>query len=171
VKIAPIIAAAALFLFIIPFGLLTIGLRLDPYIIPCSTLEPFHLLGIPILITGTAVSVTSIWQLYSFGAGMPWGDVADDSQSSKLVKGGLYSYTRNPMLLGFGLFIMGVGLYCSSFATAFILSILLVTLVSIWIKRLEEPKLAKRFEKDYIEYRENTPFIIPITYRKKRAPT
>ncbi len=162
-----LLAASALFLFVIPKALLYIGRSLDAHILPSSTLQPMHLAGAPVFLAGFLLSITSIWQLYSYGSGMPWGDVADDSQSSKLVTEGLYSYTRNPMLLGYGLFILGAGLYYGSFTTAFILSTLLVAVVSLWIKNREEPELVKRFGQDYIRYRDRTSFIIPRTPRKK----
>ncbi len=162
-----LLAAAALFLFVIPKTLLCVGGNLDPYIFPYSTLQPIRLAGVPVLLAGFLLSVASIWQLYSHGSGMPWGDVAEDSQSSRLVTGGLYRYTRNPMLLGYGLFMMGVGLLYGSFTTAFILSTLLVAAVSLWIKKKEEPELVKRFGQEYISYRDNTPFIVPRNPKKK----
>jgi protein-S-isoprenylcysteine O-methyltransferase Ste14 len=161
-----LLAAATLFLFVIPKTLLNVGGILDAPMFPPSTLRPIHFAGVPVLLAGFLISVASIWQLYSIGSGMPWGDVVEDSQSSTLVTGGLYRYTRNPMLLGYGLFMMGVGLLYGSFTTAFILSALLVAAVSLWIKRKEEPELVKRFGQDYIRYREETPFIIPRIPRK-----
>jgi protein-S-isoprenylcysteine O-methyltransferase Ste14 len=161
-----LLAAAALFLFVIPKTLLYIGGSLDAHMVPYSTLQPIHLAGAPVLLAGFLLSVASIWQLYSLGSGMPWGDIAEDSQSSRLVTGGLYRYTRNPMLLGYGLFIMGVGVLYGSFTTAFILSTLLVAAVSLWIKRKEEPELVKRFGQEYVRYVERTPFIIPRITRK-----
>jgi protein-S-isoprenylcysteine O-methyltransferase Ste14 len=161
-----LLAVSALFLFVIPRTLLYMGRSRDAYMFPSSMLQNINLIGLPIFFTGFLLSITSIWQLYAYGSGMPWGDVADDSQSSRLVTKGLFRYTRNPMLLGYGLFIMGVGLYYRSFTTAFILSTLSVALVSFWIKRKEEPALAKRFGQEYIEYNEKTPFIIPRISKK-----
>jgi protein-S-isoprenylcysteine O-methyltransferase Ste14 len=124
------------------------------------------LAGVPIFLAGFLLSIASIWQLHSYGSGMPWGDVAQKSQSSRLVTTGLYNYTRNPMLLGYGLFISGVSLYHRSFTTAFMLSTLFVALVSFWLKKKEEPMLVKRFGQEYIKYRERTPFIIPRIPRR-----
>jgi protein-S-isoprenylcysteine O-methyltransferase Ste14 len=162
-----LLAAAALFLFVIPKTLLYVGVSLDPHVLPSSKLQPISPAGVPVFLAGFFLSVASIWQLYSLGSGMPWGDVAEDSQSSKLVTEGLYNYTRNPMLLGYGLLIMGAGLYYGSFTTAFILSTTVVALVSLWIKNREEPELVKRFGQDYIMYRDSTPFIVPRMPRKK----
>lgn len=157
---------SVLFLFVIPIGLLYAGGHLDAYIFPFSMPQYVNLVGLPILFTGFLLSITSIWQLYSYGSGISWGDVVDYSPSSRLVTKRLYNYTRNPMLLRYGLFIMGVGLFYESFSTAFIFSTLLVALVSFWIKRKEEPELVKRFGQEYIEYREKTPFIIPRILKK-----
>jgi len=162
-----LLAAAALFMFVIPKTLLCVGRSLDAHMLPSSTLQPIHLAGAAVSSVGFLVSVASIWQLYAYGSGMPWGDVAEDSQSSRLVTKGLYGYTRNPMLLGYGLFVMGAGLYYESVTTAFILPTLLVAVVSLWIKKKEEPELVKRFGQEYINYRDSTPFIVPRMHRKK----
>jgi hypothetical protein len=84
-----LLVAAVLFLFVIPKTLLYVGRNFDNYILPSSKLQPIHLAGVPVFIAGFLISITSIWQLYSYGSGMPWGDVAEDSQSSALVTGGL----------------------------------------------------------------------------------
>ena len=156
-----IVAAAALFLFAIPAALWYIGRSLDPYLFPSLSLAGIWILGVPILLAGLLIGVTSIWQLYSLGSGMPWGDISSDSQSSRLVTRGLYKYTRNPMLFGFGLFILGTGISCGSFTMAFVLSALLVALVSVWIRMKEETMLLKRFGQEYLEYRRKTSFLIP----------
>jgi len=162
-----IIAAAVLFLLVIPLALWALGRRLDPFLFPSLSMEPVYMLGVPILIAGAAISVASIWQLNRLGSGMPWGDVAADAQSSKLVTGGLYRYSRNPMLFGFGLFIMGIGVYTGSITMAFLLSALVVALVSAWIRKREEPKLAERFGDEYIAYADRTSFLIPMPPRKR----
>jgi len=156
-----IAAAAGLFLFVIPATLAHIGRSIDHYLFPSLSLGGAWLLGVPVIMAGFLASTTSISQLYTYGAGMPWGDISSDAQSSKMVTGGIYRYSRNPMLFGFGLFILGAGIFCESFTMAFILSVLLVDLVSIWIKKREEPMLLKRFGREYSEYRRRTSFLIP----------
>jgi protein-S-isoprenylcysteine O-methyltransferase Ste14 len=159
--------AGALFLLLIPLGLWALGSKLDPLLFPSLSLDPVHLMGAPILIVGAAISIASILQLNRLGSGMPWGDVAAGDQSSKLVSGGLYRYSRNPMLFGFGLFVMGIGICTASVTMAFLLSALVVALVSVWIRRLEEPKLAERFGAEYDDYRKRTSFLVPLPQKKR----
>jgi len=160
-KVIRLLAASALFLFAIPGGLLIVGRGLDAYVFPFPLPELAHLIGVSVFLAGFMIGATSIWQLYSYGSGMPRGDVVEEHQSSRLVTRGLYGYTRNPMLPGSGLVFSGVGLYFGSFSMAFVLSPLFVAVVSLWIKKKEEPKLVKRFGQEYLEYREKTPFLIP----------
>ena len=73
------------------------------------------------------------------------------------------------MLLGFDLYIMGIGLFFGSFSTAFLFSSFVLFLVSFWIKLIEEPKLERRFGNQYLEYREKTPFLIPRVPAKRNV--
>jgi protein-S-isoprenylcysteine O-methyltransferase Ste14 len=166
-KLVRVVGAGALFLFLIPLGLWALGSKLDPLLFASQWLDPVRLLGVPMLMAGAAISIASILQLNRLGSGMPWGDVAADDQSSKLATGGLYRYSRNPMLFGFGLFVMGIGICTASVTMAFLLSTFVVALVSIWIRRLEEQKLAERFGAEYHDYRKRTSFLIPLPQKKR----
>jgi protein-S-isoprenylcysteine O-methyltransferase Ste14 len=165
VKVVRTLMAAALFLVVIPLGSLYVGRVIDALIIPPSFQLP-AILGVPIAFTGFVLSIASIWQLYSIGKGMPWGDVAADEQSSKLITVGLYRYTRNPMLLGTWVLLCGAGLALGSPSMAFLLSTLFVFLVSVWVKVKEEPEMVKRFGQEYVEYRARTPFMVPRAPRR-----
>lgn len=165
VKVVRGFLAAALFLVVIPGVFVYVGGFIDSLVLPSMFLQP-TLLGIPIVVTGFIVSLGSIWQLYSLGRGMPWGDIAADAQSSRLVTRGLYKYTRNPMLLGTWVGLCGVGVTFGSPSAAFLLPTLLVALVSVWVKVKEEPEMVKRFGQEYVEYRARTPFMVPRTPRR-----
>jgi protein-S-isoprenylcysteine O-methyltransferase Ste14 len=166
VKIVRALVAAAFFVAILPFTSLYVGRIIDPYIFPESMRQPSFIIGVPVLVAGFIFGMGSIWQLYSFGKGMPWGDLTKDSQSSRLVSGGLYRYTRNPMLFGTWLLLCGFGVCFGSPTVALLIPTALVVLVSIWVKKLEEPELVRRFGQEYVDYREMTPFIIPRTPRR-----
>lgn len=69
---------------------------------------------------------------------------------------------------------MGAGIFNLSFWVhgvfafmAFLFSTLVVALVSVWIRRLEEPKLAERFGAEYDDYRKRTSFLIPLPQKKR----
>jgi protein-S-isoprenylcysteine O-methyltransferase Ste14 len=166
-KIVRALIAMLFFLLILPFASLNVGRIVDPYIFPQSIQQPFLIVGVPVLIAGFLFSMASIWQLYSLGKGMPWGDIVEDCQSSHLVTSGLYRYTRNPMLFGTWLLLCGFGICFGSPTMALLISTTLVVLVSIWIERLEEPELVKRFGQEYLDYNERTSFIIPRTPRRE----
>jgi protein-S-isoprenylcysteine O-methyltransferase Ste14 len=71
-----------------------------------------------------------------------------------------YSYCRNPITFGALLYYLGFGILISSFS--FIgLSILLMILIILYLKFIEERELKERFGESYIKYKVSTPFLIP----------
>jgi protein-S-isoprenylcysteine O-methyltransferase Ste14 len=73
----------------------------------------------------------------------------------------IYTYTRNPMSLGYYLFSIGVSLASgSTFAT---LGVLLGVIPAhvFFLKFFEERELELRFSEPYRHYKRNTPFLIP----------
>jgi protein-S-isoprenylcysteine O-methyltransferase Ste14 len=119
------------------------------------------LIGLPILVTGVAVGVKATRLLYQLGRGLPWGEARRDDASSRLVTTGLYSYTKNPMVLGYSLLPFGMGILFQSPGMAIALPIIVITVNLIIIKLREEPNLTIRFGSDYTEYKIRTPFIFP----------
>ncbi len=119
------------------------------------------LIGLPILVTGVAVGVKATRLLYQIGGGLPWGEALRDDASSKLVTTGLYSYTKNPMVLGYSLLPLGMGILFQSPGMAITVPIIVIALNFIILKLREEPNLTKRFGSEYTEYKKRTPFILP----------
>jgi protein-S-isoprenylcysteine O-methyltransferase Ste14 len=79
----------------------------------------------------------------------------------KLVTGGPYAYSRNPMMTGLFLVVAGIGILFGSISLTFIMTPLFVLMSILEFKYIEEPELMKRFGKEYAEYRKRTPIIIP----------
>jgi protein-S-isoprenylcysteine O-methyltransferase Ste14 len=79
----------------------------------------------------------------------------------KLVASGPYAHTRNPMLTGVFILMFGLGFLFSSFSLVFIFTPLLIVLLVIELKAIEEPELEKRLGKEYVEYKKRTPMFIP----------
>jgi protein-S-isoprenylcysteine O-methyltransferase Ste14 len=84
----------------------------------------------------------------------------------RLVTDGPYAYSRNPMMTGLFLVMIGTGIFAGSVTLTFIMTPLFVLMSVLEFKYIEEPELAKRFGKAYTEYREKTPVIIPRICRK-----
>jgi protein-S-isoprenylcysteine O-methyltransferase Ste14 len=83
----------------------------------------------------------------------------------KLVTSGPYAYSRNPMMTGLFMVIAGIGIYFGSITLTFVMTPLFIFMSVLEFKYIEEPELAKRFGKEYLEYKEKTPIIIPKLYR------
>ena len=85
--------------------------------------------------------------------------------SQKLADDLLYKRTRNPMMLGLFLTLIGIGLLVgSSFFTLWSL-IGFIPAIIFWLKFVEEHELEMRFGKSYREYKQRVPFLFP-SFRK-----
>ena len=98
---------------------------------------------------------------------MPLGDLIPSQQSRKLITTGIYSSTRNTMLLGYLLALSGLGCALQSPCATLILPTAYTLVWKVWIKGYEELRLARRFGEEYIEYRAVTPFLF-LRLRKTR---
>lgn len=79
----------------------------------------------------------------------------------ELVVDGPYSLTRNPMLTGVFLAMLGLGFLLHSLTLVLIFTPL-YALAHAWeLKQIEEPELIKRFGDDFISYRKRTPMFFP----------
>ena len=131
-------------------------------------------ISIILLAVGAYLTIASNLYLYRFGDGFAWGDVFEEHETKTLVTDGPFKYTRNPMLLGYALIISAVGLLVNSLSTALIIPLLLIIGEGIWIKRIEEPRLERRFGREYLEYKREVPFLIPriprrVMYHKEKG--
>jgi protein-S-isoprenylcysteine O-methyltransferase Ste14 len=79
----------------------------------------------------------------------------------KLVTDGPYAYSRNPMMTGLFMVMAGVGIFFGSLTLTFFMTPLFVLMSILEFKYIEEPELMKRFGKNYTDYKEKTPIIIP----------
>lgn len=138
-----------------------------------------RILGLPSL-PGSGIRVAASVMLLSLGLVLVVGShrfllsrgrgAAAFFLTERLVTGGLYGRTRNPMSLGFYAACMGVGLLAGS--TTVILSVVLVLVPThvMYLKLVEEPELARRFGSDYADYRERVPFLVPRPRRARDLP-
>jgi len=59
----------------------------------------------------------------------------------------------------------GVAILIGSYTALFVIVIFSLILI-VYLKLLEEKELEMRFGKEYLEYKKNTPFILPISIVK-----
>ncbi len=157
-----------LFLVVIPLTTFWVGKVVDAVLwLPMFPPFPFNLIiGIGALAIAATLSLGSMYQLYRAGKGFPWGDIDEAAQSTELVTTGLYRYTRNPMILGFLILLSGIGWLVQSITAIIVVPLVAFFLFWVWLKRLEEPKLEKRFGDAYRVYKKTTPLIIPRPWRR-----
>ncbi|MCR5213962.1 MAG: hypothetical protein K6E10_06070 [Eubacterium sp.] len=83
----------------------------------------------------------------------------------KLITTGIYSKTRNPMYGGI-IFICTAVLFFSGNTFMYILPLIYWGLLTIMMKKTEEPLLTERFGNEYLEYMENTYRFVPLPKKK-----
>jgi protein-S-isoprenylcysteine O-methyltransferase Ste14 len=80
--------------------------------------------------------------------------------TKKLLISGPFKYSRNPMSFGILLHYLGIAVWVGSFSLIMIVAVC-AFLLMLYIKRVEEYELERRFGQEYREYKRTTPFIIP----------
>ena len=106
------------------------------------------IIGVYILCVGLLILILTISAFIRKGNGTlaPW------NPTKKLVKGGLYSYVRNPMIMGVMTVLSGESIALLS-KSIFIWTILFFLINNFYFIWIEEPLLTKKFGKDYVEYK------------------
>ena len=107
------------------------------------------IIGIPWMLSAV------FWQLIR-GKGTPVPIVP----TKHFLQNGPYKYVRNPMIMGFFLYILSWA-FLSNRWLALVATALVQALLLMEIKFIEERELIKRFGDAYREYKKDTPFMIP----------
>jgi len=120
------------------------------------TFDILSFIGIVFLLSGFILLCITITMFIRIGRGTlaPW------SPTSKLVVGGIYAHVRNPMITGVMIILFGESMIFHSL-NIFIWFVVFFIVNYIYFILSEEPGLAKRFGKDYLEYKKNVPRWIP----------
>ena len=119
-------------------------------------------LSLPLLIIGGTLA---LWTVYTFVKAR--GSPVPLNPPKKLIITGLYSWIRNPMLLGWIIMLFGVGIVLNSFSLIFIFTPLFIMINIIYLKTIEEKEMEKKFGKEYLIYKESVPMFIPRFSKRK----
>ena len=119
------------------------------FLLPIAQIVPgfWRLLGILPLGFGLAISYAAEKQFLQAGT-----TVNPFKESSRLVKDGLYRFSRNPMYLGMALVLMGVAILFGSL-TPFGVVALFVGWIHFRFICREEEILSTQFGQDWLEYK------------------
>ena len=112
----------------------------------------YRLVALPLVVLGVALICWSVFSLVTQGQGTP----NPDNPPKIMVEEGPYRHSRNPMVIGMLLLLLGMGLLVRSLLLLIYVPTLgLVT--QLYLVRTEEPKLSERFGQAYLDYKLRVP--------------
>ncbi len=147
----------------IPAGVILGGKMVDRiFRIPAFSGHFFFVVsGFVSLILGLVFIQRSMKDLALYGDGTP----NPLAPPKRLVTEGSYRLCRHPMFFGYNMAALGVALFLRSPGILF-LSYPVFIFFEISFLRKEERKLERRFPQAFQAYREGTPFLVPLGFRK-----
>ena len=150
--------AGLLFLLIIPYLLIVSSAAMDDWLnLPKLEFGLINLIvGAVLMVGGFSLGFWSVETQMSIGGGTP----VPVMPTHKLIATGPFTYCRNPMTLGTFMGYMGISIWIGSIS-AIVIILILTTLLLLYVKFIEERELEARFGAEYLEYKKNTPFILP----------
>jgi len=119
-------------------------------------------LSLPLLVIGATLGLGTVYSFIKVrGSPVPF------NPPKKLITTGLYSWVRNPMLLGWIIMLFGVGIMLNSISLILIFTPLFILLNVLYLKTIEEKEMEKKFGKEYCDYKKSVPMFIP-RFRKRK---
>ena len=157
-RMIAVILGGFVFWLIIPFLIVVVSSCIDHKLhLPKFSYGAINpIVGLLFMVMGWLFANWTVKAQVSFGKGTPIPLMA----TQKLIVKGPYTYCRNPMTLGTGIFYLGVAIWLGSIA-AVGLGLIYPVGILIYIKLIEERELEERFGFEYLEYKMSTPFLVP----------
>ncbi len=156
-KVFSFLAGFIIFMILLPAVYFFVGKLLNRWIsIPCNRSLEVPLATVSAA-TGLLIQLWSLLTQFIVGRGGP----VPITPTQKLITTGPYAYCRNPLHLGTLLYCFAFGTFLGNLTIGMLCIALEIVLLMAYIKGIEEKELALRFGKEYLEYKKNTPFLIP----------
>lgn len=111
---------------------------------------PYDLIGTIFLFIGLMISRSGSNQFQKAKTNINTFDEPD-----KLIKEGLFNYSRNPMYLGFVIALSGISIILGTIS-AFIILIIFILITDQWYIKFEEKMMIKKFGDKYVAYMKTT---------------
>jgi len=109
--------------------------------------SPYKYIGILVIILG-AIPNLMIHSLFKKAQ----TTIKPDEVPSALLTLGIFKISRNPVYLGMTLVLFGEAILLGSI-TCFVFPILFVIITDVWVIRMEEKNLEKKFSQEYLDYK------------------
>lgn len=113
---------------------------------------PYNLIGAVFLSVGLGISIHHSRLFKREGA-----NIMTFGEPTKIVKSGMFRYSRNPMYLGFVLALVGAAFLYQAALSSFLLVAVFWFITDRWYIRFEEAEMLKKFGEEYREYCKQTP--------------
>ena len=158
-----LLCLAPIFLLILPYLFIRLGAKLDQLLQwPPIVTEPYNLVfGFLLILLGLLFGIWSNYSQFTIGRGTPVPLMA----TQELIIQPPYTYCRNPMALGaIGMYV-GVAILFRSMG-AVIVVLFFAGLLLIYIKLVEEKEMQSRFGQEYLDYKQQTSFLIPHFWKR-----
>ncbi len=149
---------APVFLILLPYLVVIWGAKIDAGVQLAPMLPaPFHIpLALLLMLPSGLFAIWSIYAQFTIGRGTPVPLMA----TQKLIIQPPFSYCRNPMVLGTIGMYLGVAVLFRSWGSVVVVLLGAAALLT-YVKLVEEKEMAARFGEEYLEYKRQTPFLIP----------
>jgi protein-S-isoprenylcysteine O-methyltransferase Ste14 len=118
--------------------------------------------GASFVLIGLTLSGWAVFLFRTKGQGTPNPTLPPKT----LIATGAYRFTRNPIVVGVFLILLGESLLYYS-PSLFVMAIIFGLIVSLNIVFIEEPELRKRFGVSYEEYLEQVPRFLPNPFKQR----
>jgi protein-S-isoprenylcysteine O-methyltransferase Ste14 len=152
---------------IFPIGIPAILVILLPQVDKTIGIGSFYIgygniiFGVIAIIMGGFLALWTIIAQIRLASGTPFPMLP----TKKLLIIGPFKYCRNPMTLGTIIAYSGVAILVGSY-TALLVVVFFSLMLLVYLKLIEEKELEMRFGQEYLEYKKNTPFLLPISIVK-----
>ncbi len=160
-----VILSIIVFLILLPLFLFIISLFSDYSQELSWNFNPLRIsIGVVLIIVGMYLVLWAVETVYFMGRGLP----LLSHPPKYLTKSGPYSFVRHPLYIAFFLYLCGLGLILSPSMTYFVNPLFIILLILYAIR--EEKGIMKRFGREYTDYKDFVPAVIPFKKKIHDAP-
>ncbi|MCX6005384.1 MAG: isoprenylcysteine carboxylmethyltransferase family protein [Chloroflexi bacterium] len=147
------------FLFLVFLSLIVIAAILtDKWLnLPSISYLPWTLIPAFLLLVPGLVLYS--WTIKQFIAAR--GTPVPINPPQKLIITGVYSYSRNPMLMGIFLIFFGIGVIMGSLSLTVLYTPLLILVFYFQVTKIEEREMELKFGQEYLDYKKRVPRFLP----------
>jgi len=125
--------------------------------LPSISYMPWTLIAGLILLVPGCILLVWTWIQFLMAKGTP----VPVNPPRKLITGGLYAYSRNPMLLGIFLIVFAAALLTGSLSLTLLFAPFLVLFFYFQVTLVEEREMELKFGRNYLDYKNRVPRFFP----------